>query len=129
MSIIFVHLLFYGLFIASVCFISEQYIFAVTGKMKNRNTFFILLWIRVLSIGLDSFITFYCIFFHDFHELKDKLTNDLSALHTNICSIQHNGDELIDLIPTWEFDANPNCEFNANPNPTWEFHANPNPTW
>ena len=40
---------------------------------------------------------------HDFHKLKDKLTNHFSALHTNICSIQHNGDELFDLITDVEF--------------------------
>ena len=40
---------------------------------------------------------------HEFHVLKDKLTNPFSVLHTNISSLQHNGDDLIDLIADLEF--------------------------
>ena len=40
---------------------------------------------------------------HEFHLLKNKLTNPFSLLHTNICSLQHNGDDLIDLIVDLEF--------------------------
>ena len=40
---------------------------------------------------------------HDFHQLKDKLINPFSAFHTNISSIQHNGDELFDLLADLEF--------------------------
>jgi hypothetical protein len=40
---------------------------------------------------------------HDFHSLKDKLVNPFSVLHTNICSLQSNGDNLIDLLSDLEF--------------------------
>ena len=40
---------------------------------------------------------------HGFHMLKDKLSNPFSVLHTNICSLQHNGEELFDLIADLEF--------------------------
>ena len=35
---------------------------------------------------------------HDFHILKNKVTNSFSVLHTNICSLQKNGEDLFDLI-------------------------------
>ena len=40
---------------------------------------------------------------HEFHVLKDKLTNPFSVFHTNISSLQHNGDNLLDLIADLEF--------------------------
>ena len=40
---------------------------------------------------------------HDFHILKDKLTNPFSVIHTNISSLQHNGDDLFDLLTDLEF--------------------------
>ena len=40
---------------------------------------------------------------HEFHILKDKLANPFSVLHSNISSLQHNGDELFDLIADLEF--------------------------
>ena len=33
-----------------------------------------------------------------FHKMKEKLTNPFSILHTNICSLQQNGENLNDLI-------------------------------
>ena len=40
---------------------------------------------------------------HEFHILKDKLTNPFSLFHTNISSLQHNGDNLYDLLADLEF--------------------------
>ena len=40
---------------------------------------------------------------HEFHQLKDKLTNPFSIIHTNICSLQSNGEELYDLVADLEF--------------------------
>ena len=40
---------------------------------------------------------------HEFHSLKDKLVNPFSVIHTNICSLQQNGDNLIDLLTDLEF--------------------------
>ena len=40
---------------------------------------------------------------HDFHKLKNKLKNPFSILHTNICSLQHNGNDLYDLLTDLEF--------------------------
>ena len=40
---------------------------------------------------------------HEFHQLKDKLINPFSALHSNICSLQQNGEALSDLIADLEF--------------------------
>ena len=40
---------------------------------------------------------------HEFHILKDKLTNPFSVFHTNISSLQHNGDNLFDLLADLEF--------------------------
>ena len=35
---------------------------------------------------------------HKFHSMTDKLTNPFSVIHTNICSLQQNGENLNDLI-------------------------------
>jgi len=40
---------------------------------------------------------------HEFHTLKDKLKDPFSIIHTNICSLQHNGDNLINLLAGLEF--------------------------
>ena len=40
---------------------------------------------------------------HDFHILKDKLTDPFSIFHTNISSLQHNGEDLSDLLVALEF--------------------------
>jgi len=40
---------------------------------------------------------------HEFHELKDKVKNPFSILHTNISSLQHNGDNLKLLLNNLEF--------------------------
>ena len=40
---------------------------------------------------------------HEFHILKEKLHNPFSVLHTNISSLQHNGEDLFDLITDLEF--------------------------
>ena len=40
---------------------------------------------------------------HEFHALKDKLSDPFSVLHTNISSLQHNGEELFDLLADLEF--------------------------
>ena len=39
----------------------------------------------------------------DFITMKDKMTNSFSLLHTNICSLQYNGDNLQNLLATHEF--------------------------
>ena len=38
-----------------------------------------------------------------FHKMKEKLTNPFSILHSNICSLQQNGENLNDLIIDLEF--------------------------
>ena len=38
-----------------------------------------------------------------FHKMKEKLTNPFSIIHTNICSLQQNGENLNDLIIDLEF--------------------------
>ena len=40
---------------------------------------------------------------HQFHTMKQKLTNPFSIIHTNICSLQQNGENLNDLIIDLEF--------------------------
>ena len=40
---------------------------------------------------------------HQFHTMKEKLTNPFSIIHTNICSLQQNGENLNDLIIDLEF--------------------------
>ena len=40
---------------------------------------------------------------HEFHSVKDKLTNPFSIIHTNICSLQQNGENLSDLLVDLEF--------------------------
>ena len=40
---------------------------------------------------------------HEFISMKDKMTNSFSLLHTNICSLQYNGDNLQNLLATHEF--------------------------
>ena len=40
---------------------------------------------------------------HEFHSMKDKLTNPFSIIHTNISSLQHNGENLSDLLNDLEF--------------------------
>ena len=35
---------------------------------------------------------------HEFHTLKAKLKDPFSIIHTNICSLQHNGDHFINLL-------------------------------
>ena len=40
---------------------------------------------------------------HDFHSLKDRVINPFSLLHTNISSLQHNGDNLILLLTNLQF--------------------------
>ena len=40
---------------------------------------------------------------HEFHTMKDQKTNSFSVLHTNICSLQYNGDNLQNLINNLEF--------------------------
>ena len=40
---------------------------------------------------------------HEFHILKDKVVNSFSIIHTNISSLQHNGDNLYDLLADLEF--------------------------
>ena len=40
---------------------------------------------------------------HEFHTLKNKLKDPFSILHTNICSLQHNGDNLNNLLAGLEF--------------------------
>ena len=40
---------------------------------------------------------------HEFHNLKNKITNPFSVFHTNISSLQHNCDELSDLLADLEF--------------------------
>ena len=51
--------------------------------------------------GLEPDFKYYDI--HDFHTMKNKLNNPFSVAHTNICSLQHNGDHLIDLLADLEF--------------------------
>ena len=38
-----------------------------------------------------------------FHRMKEKLSNPFSIVHTNICSLQQNGENLYDLITDLEF--------------------------
>ena len=41
---------------------------------------------------------------HDFHSLKEKMAdNSFSLLHTNICSLQYNGDNLQNLVSNLQF--------------------------
>ena len=40
---------------------------------------------------------------HDFHSLKDRVKNPFSLFHTNISSLQHNGDNLKLLLTNLEF--------------------------
>ena len=40
---------------------------------------------------------------HEFHSMKDKLKNPLSIIHTNISSLQQNGENLSDLLTDLEF--------------------------
>jgi len=40
---------------------------------------------------------------HEFHTITNKLNKPFSLLHTNICSLQHNGDNLINLLSDLEF--------------------------
>ena len=41
---------------------------------------------------------------HDFHTMKDKISyNTFSLLHTNICSLQYNGDNLENLLANLQF--------------------------
>ena len=40
---------------------------------------------------------------HDFHTLKDRVKNPFSLFHTNISSLQHNGDNLELLLTNLEF--------------------------
>ena len=40
---------------------------------------------------------------HEFLSMKDKITNSFSLLHTNICSLQYNGDDLQNLLAKHEF--------------------------
>ena len=40
---------------------------------------------------------------HEFHTLKNKLNDPFSILHTNICSLQHNGDNLNNLLAGLDF--------------------------
>ena len=40
---------------------------------------------------------------HQFHVMKDKIKNSFSVFHTNICSLQYNGDQLHNLLASLEF--------------------------
>ena len=40
---------------------------------------------------------------HQFHTMKDKTKDTFSLLHTNICSLQFNGDNLQNLLASLEF--------------------------
>ena len=40
---------------------------------------------------------------HEFITMKENLTNSFSLLHTNICSLQYNGDDLVNLLAKHEF--------------------------
>ena len=40
---------------------------------------------------------------HEFHILKEHKLNSFSLIHTNICSLQHNGDNLQNLLANLEF--------------------------
>ena len=40
---------------------------------------------------------------HEFITMKNKMTNSFSLLHTNICSLQYNGDNLEELLAKHEF--------------------------
>ena len=40
---------------------------------------------------------------HKFHSMSEKLTNPFSIIHTNICSLQQNGENLEDLIIDLKF--------------------------
>ena len=40
---------------------------------------------------------------HQFHLMKDKVNNPFSLFHTNICSLQYNGDNLQNLLASLEF--------------------------
>ena len=40
---------------------------------------------------------------HDFHTMKNKVKDSFSVFHTNICSLQYNGDNLHNLLANLEF--------------------------
>ena len=40
---------------------------------------------------------------HQFHSMKEKVNNTFSLFHTNICSLQYNGDNLHNLLANLEF--------------------------
>ena len=40
---------------------------------------------------------------HEFHLMKEKAKNSFSIFHTNICSLQFNGDNLETLLTSLEF--------------------------
>ena len=40
---------------------------------------------------------------HDFHLMKNKVKNTFSLFHSNICSLQYNGDNLHNLLASLEF--------------------------
>ena len=40
---------------------------------------------------------------HEFHLMKEKANNSFSVFHTNICSLQYNGDNLETLLSSLEF--------------------------